>query len=283
MRRSSSGGHKDRNKRVTVSPSRQKQPSSDQYSYTSTYSSPLPPPPPSNTPPTTSTNNKSMDEIWKDINLISSLHRPTSAFHLQDFLSPHPPPPPPPPPPPLHLQSQPTSTSRPHSTGRRGGPQSSRSHPPPPPATTLNLSSRLESRNINPKKSKSKQQSCHALVEKPSIISSSLVPPPWGNWRSFANKTWCGTLHSFTNKRRAESEEDQSADGRFKRMIKNRESAARSRDRKHAYTYELELEVARLKKENAKMRRQQEMLCLPAPPAELPKKPTLCRTLTAPF
>lgn len=222
--RSSSGGHKDHNKRVTVSPSRQKQPSSDQYFYASTCSSPLPP---SNTPPTTGTN-KSMDEIWKDIDLISSLHRPTSAFHLQDFLSPHPPPPP------LHLQSQPaTTTCTPPSTGRRGGPHSSRSHPPPPPATTLNLSSRLESRNINPKKSKSKQQSRHAFVEKPSIISSSLNPPPWGTWHSFTNKTWCGTSHSFTNKRPAETEEDQSADGRFKRMIKNRESAARSRDRKH--------------------------------------------------
>ncbi|KAM3758727.1 hypothetical protein ACB098_01G067200 [Castanea mollissima] len=65
-------------------------------------------------------------------------------------------------------------------------------------------------------------------------------------------------------------------------MIKNRESAARSRARKQAYTNELELEVARLQEENAKLRRQQEKLCLAAS-AQLPKKRGIYRTLTAPF
>ncbi|KAM3710890.1 hypothetical protein ACJW31_01G066200 [Castanea mollissima] len=65
-------------------------------------------------------------------------------------------------------------------------------------------------------------------------------------------------------------------------MIKNRESAARSRARKQAYTNELELEVARLQEENAKLRRQQEKLCLAAS-AQLPKKRGINRTLTAPF
>ncbi|KAL3514803.1 hypothetical protein ACH5RR_027520 [Cinchona calisaya] len=69
---------------------------------------------------------------------------------------------------------------------------------------------------------------------------------------------------------------------RYKRMIKNRESAARSRARKQAYTNELEHKVARLMEENAKLRRQQEKLYLRGP-AQFPKKHKLSRTLTAPF
>ncbi|KAK3155771.1 hypothetical protein QOZ80_2AG0098460 [Eleusine coracana subsp. coracana] len=40
-------------------------------------------------------------------------------------------------------------------------------------------------------------------------------------------------------------------DRRHRRMIKNRESAARSRARKQSYTNELELELAQLRRENA--------------------------------
>ncbi|EFJ33828.1 hypothetical protein SELMODRAFT_266892 [Selaginella moellendorffii] len=45
---------------------------------------------------------------------------------------------------------------------------------------------------------------------------------------------------------------------RQRRMIKNRESAARSRARKQAYTVELEAEVTQLKEENMKLRKMQE-------------------------
>uniref|UniRef100_A0A0D6QWI0 BZIP domain-containing protein n=1 Tax=Araucaria cunninghamii TaxID=56994 RepID=A0A0D6QWI0_ARACU len=45
---------------------------------------------------------------------------------------------------------------------------------------------------------------------------------------------------------------------RQRRMIKNRESAARSRARKQAYTVELEAEVTQLKEENRELRRKQE-------------------------
>jgi ABA responsive element binding factor len=47
---------------------------------------------------------------------------------------------------------------------------------------------------------------------------------------------------------------------RQRRMIKNRESAARSRARKQAYTVELEEEVSQLKEENKRLREQQEAL-----------------------
>jgi len=45
---------------------------------------------------------------------------------------------------------------------------------------------------------------------------------------------------------------------RQRRMIKNRESAARSRARKQAYTMELEQEVAKLKEENEELQKKQE-------------------------
>lgn len=45
---------------------------------------------------------------------------------------------------------------------------------------------------------------------------------------------------------------------RQRRMIKNRESAARSRARKQAYTMELEAEVAKLKEENEQLQKKQE-------------------------
>ncbi|KAH7315561.1 hypothetical protein KP509_21G054800 [Ceratopteris richardii] len=50
---------------------------------------------------------------------------------------------------------------------------------------------------------------------------------------------------------------DKTMERRQKRMIKNRESAARSRARKQAYTVELEAEVNMLKEENARLKQQQ--------------------------
>ncbi|KAL8232174.1 hypothetical protein R6Q57_001952 [Mikania cordata] len=47
---------------------------------------------------------------------------------------------------------------------------------------------------------------------------------------------------------------------RQRRMIKNRESAARSRARKQAYTMELEAEVAKLKEMNQELKRKAEMM-----------------------
>ncbi|KAF8411623.1 hypothetical protein HHK36_004180 [Tetracentron sinense] len=60
-------------------------------------------------------------------------------------------------------------------------------------------------------------------------------------------------------KRRAVHEPiDRVAQQRQRRMIKNRESAARSRERKQAYTNELETLVTQLEEENARLVREQE-------------------------
>ncbi|KAL6546105.1 Alpha-L-arabinofuranosidase [Orobanche gracilis] len=57
--------------------------------------------------------------------------------------------------------------------------------------------------------------------------------------------------------RKSNSSLDKVVDRRRRRMIKNRESAARSRARKQAYTFELESEVVMLKKANAELRTKQ--------------------------
>lgn len=69
---------------------------------------------------------------------------------------------------------------------------------------------------------------------------------------------------------------------RQKRMIKNRESAARSRARKQAYTHELENKVSRLEEENDKLKKQKkldEILYVPMPEPRY----QLRRTSSAPF
>lgn len=76
---------------------------------------------------------------------------------------------------------------------------------------------------------------------------------------------------------------EKSVERRQKRMIKNRESAARSRARKQAYTHELEHKVSRLEEENERLRRQHEWeKMLPSIP---PPQPTnkLRRTSSAPM
>lgn len=76
---------------------------------------------------------------------------------------------------------------------------------------------------------------------------------------------------------------DKSVERRQKRMIKNRESAARSRARKQAYTNELEIKISRLEKENERLRKRKELENkLPAAPPPEPKF-QLRRTSSAPF
>ncbi|TVU10212.1 hypothetical protein EJB05_43725, partial [Eragrostis curvula] len=73
-------------------------------------------------------------------------------------------------------------------------------------------------------------------------------------------------------------------DWRKKRMIKNRESAARSRARKQAYVRELEREVKHLQQENQSLRVKYEQLRVSVEvPVPLPVKKTLQRMRSAPF
>ncbi|XP_054783949.1 ABSCISIC ACID-INSENSITIVE 5-like protein 2 isoform X2 [Prosopis cineraria] len=63
--------------------------------------------------------------------------------------------------------------------------------------------------------------------------------------------------HSPGRKREASGDVvEKTMERRQKRMIKNRESAARSRARKQAYTNELEIKISHLEEENERLRRQ---------------------------
>ncbi|PWA75253.1 basic-leucine zipper domain-containing protein [Artemisia annua] len=76
---------------------------------------------------------------------------------------------------------------------------------------------------------------------------------------------------------------ERTVERRQKRMIKNRESAARSRARKQAYTHELENKISRLEEENERLKRQKEVgQVLPSAPPPKPKY-QLRRTSSAPF
>ncbi|KAI4363942.1 hypothetical protein MLD38_020097 [Melastoma candidum] len=73
---------------------------------------------------------------------------------------------------------------------------------------------------------------------------------------------------------------EKTVERRHKRMIKNRESAARSRARKQAYAQELENKVACLEEENACLRKQRDLDKALPPTKETKKK--LRRTSSAP-
>ncbi|XP_064979848.1 protein FD-like [Musa acuminata AAA Group] len=94
----------------------------------------------------------------------------------------------------------------------------------------------------------------------------------------------CSKKHQMEHELNEESGDRSDVDRRKKRMIKNRESAARSRARKQAYTTELEQEVDHLVNENRTLKRQFEELKKAAQDhLFVPAKHTLQRTLTAPF
>lgn len=76
---------------------------------------------------------------------------------------------------------------------------------------------------------------------------------------------------------------EKTVERRQKRMIKNRESAARSRARKQAYTNELEIKVSRLEEENEMLRKRKELEnMLPCAPIAEPKY-QLRRIASCPF
>ncbi|XP_050267733.1 protein FD-like [Quercus robur] len=273
----SSGGnnHNNNNNRVTSSPSK-----------SSTCSSPSPFSPSSPGNISTPQPRKCMEEVWKDIGL-SSLHNhpnnnnnkslshsttsTTTSYRgmiLQNFLA-QPLNKDPPTRAPSSLPNDPSSAQKTLFLASLA----------PHPATILSLNSGsdfLETCTvpIRPNPQFQSHASTTVTATTPSFVSSLMSSP-------FDVLASSSVFPSYCNKR-AQVNDDSPSDRRHKRMIKNRESAARSRARKQAYTNELELEVAHLQEENAKLRRQQEKLCLAAS-AQLPKKRGIYRTLTAPF
>ncbi|XVF59827.1 hypothetical protein PTKIN_Ptkin07bG0306800 [Pterospermum kingtungense] len=187
---------------------------------------------------------KTMEEVWKDMNL-GSLYDHSSRegltvnpnphnphFILQDFLA-------------RPFTKDPPTTNR-VSTNGDTMPFGS---PVPPPATVLSLNSGpvfdfLE--HSDPVRS-------NRCLQSSPILNLSTFNCPFEALASSSD------LASFGKKRVMESDSS-SGDRRHKRMIKNRESAARSRARKQAYTNELELEVAHLMEENQRLKKQQEQV-----------------------
>ncbi|XP_028105167.1 protein FD-like [Camellia sinensis] len=207
-----------------------------------------------------------MEEVWKDISLASLHDRPSindsitaaAAFSggltFQDFLSR-----------PLGKNPPPTAVA---DGGGFGSPAAS------PPAIGLSLNSGPDRFSLLGNCDENPFSTNSMLQDRP--ISNNIVSP------SLNVMSFDGLASSSLGKKRFSESESNSGDRRHKRMIKNRESAARSRARKQAYTNELELEVAHLMEENARLKRQQQQLCLAAA-AQVPKKHILHRTSTAPF
>ncbi|WOL15531.1 G-box-binding factor 4-like [Canna indica] len=93
------------------------------------------------------------------------------------------------------------------------------------------------------------QQEQQLMVENPVLGFGNGVEGSSGSTGGGGGRSWKRTMADSV---------DKAALQRQKRMIKNRESAARSRERKQAYTVELESLVMRLEEENANLLREQE-------------------------
>ncbi|CAN8269019.1 unnamed protein product [Cochlearia groenlandica] len=74
---------------------------------------------------------------------------------------------------------------------------------------------------------------------------------------SAENNSWSPVPYVLNRGRRSNTGLEKVIERRQRRMIKNRESAARSRARKQAYTLELEAEIENLKKVNQELQRKQ--------------------------
>ncbi|KAL4335896.1 hypothetical protein GQ457_07G027190 [Hibiscus cannabinus] len=223
-----------------------------------------------------------MEEVWKDISLPSLNDHPADSFIsarvdnpsfpgmiLLDFLDT-----------PINSKETPTpgTSGVPNDTSLAEGTALFGSKPPTP-GTILSLSSCSDLLYVDSGGDLVRQNPAAVNNTATGVAAAapSFSPSRFSTFHGLGSSV---VFPSFGPKRAPESN-DKSDDRRHKRMMKNRESAARSRARKQAYTTELELEVAHLLEENAKLRRQQEKLLSASD--QPPKKNTLTRTLTAPF
>ncbi|KAL1563589.1 ABSCISIC ACID-INSENSITIVE 5-like protein 2 [Salvia divinorum] len=127
----------------------------------------------------------------------------------------------------------------------------------------------------------------HAIQQPVPLGGNSVLDTAYQETQMMSSSPLLGTLSDTqTTKRKRVPPDDIAEKGverRQKRMIKNRESAARSRARKQAYTHELENKVSRLEEENEMLKRQQEWeKVLPSIPPPQPKF-QLRRTSSAPM
>ncbi|XP_020202775.1 bZIP transcription factor 27 isoform X2 [Cajanus cajan] len=116
-----------------------------------------------------------------------------------------------------------------------------RPSPPPSPLTALSLATRSES-HIDP------------LAH--NDLKLALLPyPSKAQPQPFPNRT-----PTCDSSKRPLTCAAASGDTRNVRLMKNRESAARSRARKQAYEFELRQKIKQLQEENARLRRQQQLV-----------------------
>ncbi|KAM0041558.1 putative transcription factor bZIP family [Helianthus debilis subsp. tardiflorus] len=100
-------------------------------------------------------------------------------------------------------------------------------------------------------------------VQRPQVDATTFLPPPPSTPTMLTLLTPTNSAHEDPNKRPKPNPPPPPATSppvhseKFRRLMRNRESAARSRARKQARAYQLEQEVTRLAKENAKLKRLQ--------------------------
>ncbi|KAI7746078.1 hypothetical protein M8C21_014633 [Ambrosia artemisiifolia] len=119
-----------------------------------------------------------------------------------------------------------------------------------------------------------------APVHRPPVDATNFLPPPPSPTSMFTlltSTTTTNSVHEDPNKRPKPTPPEHSE--KFRRLMKNRESAARSRARKQARADQLEHEVTRLAKENAKLKRLQKEVSV----SKVPKESRLQKSKSAPF
>ncbi|XP_042004061.1 ABSCISIC ACID-INSENSITIVE 5-like protein 2 [Salvia splendens] len=128
---------------------------------------------------------------------------------------------------------------------------------------------------------------CHAIQQPMPLGGNSVLDTAYPETLLMSSSPLMGTSSDTQTIRRKRVPSDDIAEKgverRQKRMIKNRESAARSRARKQAYTHELENKISCLEEENEMLKKQQEWeKVLPSIPPPQPKF-QLRRTSSAPM